>query len=72
MLKGNRLLFMRRCKHTIDEFGVYSWDEQAADRGEDKPIKENDHSMDAVRYFVRTMKLVKKEKKPESQQLIYL
>nr|DAU01823.1 MAG TPA: large terminase [Caudoviricetes sp.] len=72
MLKGNRLLFMRRCKHTIDEFGVYSWDEQAADRGEDKPIKENDHSMDAVRYFVRTMKLVKKEKKPESRQLIYL
>lgn len=72
MLKGNRILFMRRCKHTIDEFGVYSWDEQAADRGEDKPIKENDHSMDAIRYFVRTLKLVKKEKKPESRQLIYL
>lgn len=28
--------------------------------------------MDAIRYFVRTMKLVKKEKKPENRQLIYL
>lgn len=34
---------------------AYIWDEKAADRGEDKPIKQHDHSMDAVRYFCSTV-----------------
>lgn len=34
----------------------YVWDDKA---GEDKPIKENDHYMDATRYFVRTMKIAR-------------
>lgn len=41
------------CKETLREFQSYSWDAKAAARGEDKPIKENDHQMDADRYFVR-------------------
>ncbi|MCQ2507248.1 MAG: PBSX family phage terminase large subunit [Dorea sp.] len=49
----------KRCKACIEEFGVYSWDEKKADRGEDAPIKEHDHSMDALRYFVKTMRLIK-------------
>lgn len=39
------------CENTIKEFSLYSWDEGAT---EDRPIKENDHAMDAVRYFVQT------------------
>lgn len=35
----------------------YVWDESA---GDDRPVKLNDHYMDATRYFVETMKLVKK------------
>jgi hypothetical protein len=31
------------------------WDEKAMARGEDKPIKQNDHQMDADRYFVNTI-----------------
>lgn len=42
------------CKRTIKEFGLYLWDD---DPTEDKPIKDNDHAMDAVRYFVQTMKI---------------
>lgn len=61
MLLALRLAFTRKCKGTIKEFGIYSWDQKAAERGEDKPIKTNDHGMDAVRYFVRTMKLVVKD-----------
>ena len=38
------------------EAGGYVWDETES---EDRPIKVNDHYMDATRYFVRTMKLVK-------------
>ena len=40
----------------------YVWDEKAAD---DKPTKVNDHAMDAMRYFVKTMRLVKKHNQPE-------
>lgn len=60
LLQADRLIFSPKCKHTIEEFGGYSWDEKASERGEDKPIKEDDHGMDAVRYFVRTMKLAKR------------
>lgn len=46
------------CKRTIQEFGLYSWDDKS---GEDKPIKENDHAMDAVRYFVNTTGIWRKK-----------
>lgn len=44
------------CKNTIQEFKLYSWDEKSV---EDRPIKENDHAMDAVRYFVKTLGIAK-------------
>lgn len=46
------------CENTIKEFGLYSWDEDAT---EDRPIKENDHAMDAVRYFVQTTNIWNKK-----------
>lgn len=44
------------CKETIKEFAGYCWDERAAG---DKPVKENDHLMDALRYGVATMRMYK-------------
>lgn len=44
------------CKRTIREYGLYSWDVKAT---EDRPIKDNDHAMDATRYFVNTMGVMK-------------
>lgn len=44
------------CKNTIKEYGLYSWDTKA---DEDRPIKENDHAMDATRYMVNTMNVLK-------------
>lgn len=38
------------CKDCIREFGLYRWDEKAA---EDRPLKTDDHTMDDTRYFVR-------------------
>lgn len=49
------IFFSDLCKETIKEFASYSWDKKASERGEDKPIKEHDHCMDAVRYFVYTV-----------------
>lgn len=43
------------CIETFREFSSYVWDEKAAQRGEDKPMKENDHQMDGDRYFVHTI-----------------
>ena len=67
LLEDGHLLFSDKCKHTIEEFDLYMWDEKAADDGEDVPIKENDHCMDALRYFVNTESLhYKCYKKPSA------
>jgi len=49
------------CKETFKELNSYVWDEKAADRGEDKPIKDNDHHMDGDRYFINTIIFNKNE-----------
>lgn len=46
------------CKRTIEEFGLYSWNDKAE---KDAVIKENDHAMDAIRYFVQTKRLFRKQ-----------
>lgn len=68
MLNQGRINFSDSCVNTVKEFGSYIWDEKAAARGEDKPIKEHDHAMDAVRYFVYTIignKVAKMKNKPK-------
>lgn len=35
----------------IKEYSAYVWDEKAQKKGEDKPVKENDHGKDMERYF---------------------
>lgn len=41
------------CTETLKEFESYAWDDKAA--GEDRVIKENDHHMDLIRYFIYTI-----------------
>lgn len=55
LLNEGKIAFHESCENTIMEFGSYIWDESAAERGEDKPIKQFDHAMDAVRYFCYTV-----------------
>lgn len=50
------------CVETFREFSSYVWDEKAIQRGEDKPVKENDHHMDCDRYFVNTILFANKLK----------
>jgi len=54
-LNLGKIFFSSECKNTIMEFSSYIWDIKAAERGEDKPIKQHDHAMDAVRYFCFTI-----------------
>ena len=51
-LKQGRLKFHSSCRDILREFMLYSWNEKA---GNDAPIKENDHAMDDMRYFVADM-----------------
>jgi PBSX family phage terminase large subunit len=52
MLQRGRLKIHRGCKDAIREFGLYSWDSKAS---EDAVVKDNDHAMDEIRYFVMTI-----------------
>lgn len=55
MQDGN-LYVLSRCENTIRELESYVWDPKASERGEDKPLKQDDHCMDALRYPVYTHK----------------
>ncbi|HSH35991.1 PBSX family phage terminase large subunit, partial [Schnuerera sp.] len=55
LLNSGLLLICDNCIHSMEEFHSYRWDEKAIKRGEDKPLKENDHCMDMIRYFVYTV-----------------
>lgn len=55
LLNTEKIVFGQSCKNTIQEFSSYIWDPKAAERGEDKPVKQHDHAMDAVRYFCYTI-----------------
>ncbi|MCY4128069.1 MAG: PBSX family phage terminase large subunit [Gammaproteobacteria bacterium] len=54
-LDSGRLRLSEAVPYLTDELMMYSWDEKAAEKGEDKPVKERDHGVDALRYFVYTI-----------------
>lgn len=47
-LASGKVLVSLDCKDTLREFALYRWD----GKGKDAPLKENDHAMDDIRYFV--------------------
>lgn len=51
-LNKGMIQILPECKDSITEFGLYSWNDKSV---QDEPIKENDHAMDEIRYFVRTV-----------------
>ena len=55
MMEDGDLVISPDCRMLISQMHNYRWDERAAILGEDKPIKENDHGPDALRYGVYSM-----------------
>lgn len=51
-----RLVVSDRCRGVIREAPGYLWDPKASAKGRDAPVKANDHSLDALRYAVRSTK----------------
>jgi PBSX family phage terminase large subunit len=54
--KGLLRVHRTRCPELVKEFGIYSWDAKATLKGEDVPIKQHDHGMDALRYYEFTIR----------------
>jgi PBSX family phage terminase large subunit len=54
LLGNDDLLVHSSCKGWIDEAPGYAWDDKATAKGEDKPIKADDHSLDGGRYVTKT------------------
>lgn len=52
LLQAGRIKIHVSCENTIAEFAAYRWDDKSV---EDAVIKENDHSMDQMRYFCQTI-----------------
>jgi len=53
-LMAGRLMIAPECHSTLREFSAYVWDNSAAGRGDDRPLKQNDHAMDMLRYALYT------------------
>ena len=54
LIAAGRLKVHESARGLIEEIPGYSWDDDKAEKGEDAPIKLDDHSCDALRYGVRT------------------
>lgn len=60
LLKGDpnsgQLLICSECVNLIREIEGYVWHPKCLEKGEDEPLKMNDHAVDALRYAVNTHK----------------
>jgi len=57
VVKGDgrpNLFVLEKCRNTIKEFELYSWDQKANENGKGVPKKWDDHAMDSLRYAIFT------------------
>ena len=53
-LARGEVLIHERCEQLQGEIAGYVWDDVAAEKGEDKPVKKADHGPDAFRYWAHS------------------
>lgn len=58
-LQTGKVKILKECKNWTKEAGGYVWDDSET---EDRPVKVNDHLMDATRYFIRTKRIAAKHR----------
>lgn len=52
LLSQGDLVICSACKNLLKEIESYVWDEKSVRLGEDKPVKQRDHALDALRYVL--------------------
>ena len=55
MYSFSRLKISDTQEHLIDEIDLYKFNKDLLDKGKEEVLKENDHCMDAKRYYVMGM-----------------
>ena len=68
LFMSNRLKIHKQCKNLISELETYAYDQ---DSKEEKPIKENDHAIDALRYAIMSESLFE-QNDPFQQQRMFI
>ncbi|MFE9865879.1 PBSX family phage terminase large subunit [Streptomyces sp. NPDC005506] len=58
LLANKQLLIHSSCRELLKELNSYTWDPKAALDGQDAPLKQNDHGVDALRYALKTTRLL--------------
>lgn len=56
-MKDGSLTIVKDCKNLIREVEGYVWDSKKGEKGEDAPLKQDDHAIDALRYAIATHKI---------------
>lgn len=51
---GHILINRDRCQNLISELGLYIWNEKRGEIGKEEVVKQHDHTLDALRYVVRS------------------
>lgn len=64
LLHIGRLKIHKSCKGLIAELPGYSWSEKHAEKGEDVPVKADDHGCDALRYGAATTRAMWQQRIP--------
>ncbi|HUR07011.1 MAG TPA: PBSX family phage terminase large subunit [Nonomuraea sp.] len=54
LLGADHLRVHRSVSGFLDEVGSYAWDDKRAEKGDDVPVKLDDHALDAARYGLHT------------------
>lgn len=54
MIHQGRYKLYALCTQTISDYASYVWDPKASKKGEDAPVKSNDHTKDAERYALHS------------------
>lgn len=69
-MNTGKIMFVDGLDSLFKELASYIWDDKAQQRGEDKPVKQHDHAMDSMRYFV--MQVIKKRNKAVAMKNKYM
>jgi PBSX family phage terminase large subunit len=56
LMKEGSLFICSECVNLIREIESYVWHPKCAEKGEDEPLKADDHALDALRYAINTHK----------------
>lgn len=66
LLATDQMQVSDRCAHLVEQLPGYAWDSKKTKKGEDAPLKVDDHEVDALRYAVHSSRALWRDLVPLS------